>query len=118
MRMDAGQVTLVRKEFSMRHTGVLRAVMVLAITVPAIGVLTLAAILPATAADAKRPSGKRGVGFLPGYEPSEVVEWRSRFTRARGYWWGGPRFYRGRWNGGGFGPCWTQTPIGPHWNCG
>jgi hypothetical protein len=29
-----------------------------------------------------------------------------------------PRFYRGRWNGGGFGPCYTQTPIGPMWNCG
>ena len=23
-----------------------------------------------------------------------------------------------RWNGGGFGPCWTQTPIGNVWNCG
>jgi len=22
------------------------------------------------------------------------------------------------WNGGGFGPCWTNTPIGPMWNCG
>ena len=29
-----------------------------------------------------------------------------------------PRFYRGRWNGGGFGPCYTQTPIGYMWNCG
>ncbi|MFT0875209.1 hypothetical protein VRZ08_01505 [Rhodopseudomonas sp. G2_2311] len=27
-------------------------------------------------------------------------------------------FYRGRYNGGSFGPCWTQTPIGPVWNCG
>jgi hypothetical protein len=27
-------------------------------------------------------------------------------------------FYRGRYNGGSMGPCWTQTPIGPIWNCG
>ena len=26
--------------------------------------------------------------------------------------------YGGRYNGGGFGPCWTRTPIGPVWNCG
>ncbi|ABD07420.1 conserved hypothetical protein [Rhodopseudomonas palustris HaA2] len=31
---------------------------------------------------------------------------------------GRPGFYRGRYNGGSFGPCWTQTPIGPVWNCG
>ena len=51
-----------------------------------------------------------------------------RFEREREehYWASGPHyygpawpgFYRGRWNGGGFGPCWTQTPIGPMWNCG
>jgi hypothetical protein len=29
-----------------------------------------------------------------------------------------PGFYRSRWNGGGFGPCYTQTPIGYVWNCG
>jgi hypothetical protein len=56
--------------------------------------------------------------FLPGYEPPEVVEWWQARTRRPTYWYGGPRFYRARWNGGGFGPCWTQTPIGPHWNCG
>jgi len=46
--------------------------------------------------------------------------------RARAYWANGPRFYgpawpgfyRGRWNGGGFGPCYTYTPIGYVWNCG
>jgi hypothetical protein len=37
-------------------------------------------------------------------------EWR--------YGWGGPGFYRGRYNGGTFGPCWTNTPIGQIWNCG
>ncbi|HVV42619.1 MAG TPA: hypothetical protein VHC94_16310 [Nitrobacter sp.] len=31
---------------------------------------------------------------------------------------GRPGFYRGRFNGGSIGPCWTQTPIGPVWTCG
>jgi hypothetical protein len=66
----------------------------------------------------KHPPRSHGFGFLPGYEPPEVVEWRRDFERRPAYWYGGPQFYRGRWNGGGFGPCWTQTPIGPHWNCG
>jgi hypothetical protein len=74
-------------------------------------------------------------GFLPGYRhPLPLTEWRDRSPRHGGgdfhinrrYWsgyawrygWGGPGFYRGRWNGGTFGPCWTQTPIGPMWNCG
>ena len=44
-----------------------------------------------------------------------------------GYYWvpgrtvwsiGGPGFYQGRYNGGGYGPCYTRTPIGPVWNCG
>ena len=63
-----------------------------------------------------------GYGFLPGYRPPEVIERQ----RARAYWANGPRFYgpawpgfyRGRWNGGGFGPCYTYTPIGYVWNCG
>jgi hypothetical protein len=74
-------------------------------------------------------------GFLPGYrQPPALTEWRDRDPRYGGprarfeprYWsggewrygWGGPGFYRGRWNGGTFGPCWSQTPIGPMWNCG
>lgn len=68
------------------------------------------------------PRRWRGYGFLPGYRPPEVVErerlehyWSSR-PRYYGPAW--PGFYRGRWNGGGFGPCYTQTPIGPVWNCG
>ena len=28
------------------------------------------------------------------------------------------KLYRNRWNGGGFGPCYTYTPIGYVWNCG
>ena len=62
--------------------------------------------------------GRRGYGFLPGYEPPEVIEWRRARARRPTFWYGGPGFYRGRWNGGGFGPCWTPSPIGPHWNCG
>jgi len=60
----------------------------------------------------------RGYGFLPGYEPPAVVELQRARARRPTFWYGGPGFYRGRWNGGGFGPCWTPTPIGPHWNCG
>src|SRR6476646_1270764 len=68
----------------------------------------------------KHPKGRSPYGFRPGYrQPPPLSEWRDRsprhgggdFSRARGYWsgwewrygWGGPGFYRGRWNGGGFG---------------
>jgi len=60
-----------------------------------------------------------GYGFLPGYRPPQRVAWER--VRARGpvyYWDARPGFYRGRWNGGGFGPCWERTPIGPMWTCG
>ena len=76
----------------------------------------------------------RGVGFLPGYRTPAQIERdrRKEFERDRRayfrnggapiyyYTWGypDPRFYRGRWNGGSFGPCWTVTPIGYQWNCG
>ena len=109
----------------MRHDGFLFAGVIVAVA---------ALLLPAATASAgsaneqravNRPSphsagqgGRRGYGFLPGYEPPEVAEWRRAYTRRPTFWYGGPRFYRGRWNGGGFGPCWTPTPIGPHWNCG
>jgi hypothetical protein len=100
----------------MRRTGLL------SIAALAVAASTLAAA-PASAADVHR--GKHaanrpwhGYGFLPGYEPPEVIEWRRDFQHRPAYWYGGPQYYRGRWNGGGFGPCWTQTPIGNHWNCG
>jgi hypothetical protein len=65
----------------------------------------------------------RGYGDLPGYrQPPNLSD---PYARRRGDpyagtypWWGWPGFYRGRWNGGGFGPCYTKTPIGPVWNCG
>jgi hypothetical protein len=64
-----------------------------------------------------------GYGYLPGYRPPEEVQAArdEHFDRLYGWRHYGPAwpgFYRGRWNGGGFGPCWTQTPIGPMWNCG
>jgi hypothetical protein len=60
-----------------------------------------------------------GYGFLPGYVPPELEPpRRDYFTHPPTWWYGWPGFYHGRWNGGGFGPCWTQTPIGPMWNCG
>jgi hypothetical protein len=87
-------------------------------------VLAACLLLPTTASAAgahgKRQSSRpwHGYGFLPGYRPPEIVDWDRALTRRPTYWYGGPGFYRGRWNGGGFGPCWTPTPIGPHWNCG
>jgi hypothetical protein len=90
------------------------------------GVIALAAsfLLP-TITSAAAVHGKRhlsrswhGYGFLPGYRSPEQIERESARARGPVYWYGGPGFYRGRWNGGGFGPCWTPTPIGPHWNCG
>jgi hypothetical protein len=63
-----------------------------------------------------------GYGFLPGYRTPEQIAredaWLFWRRHPGYYWYGGPGFYRGRWNGGGFGPCWTPTPIGPVWNCG
>jgi hypothetical protein len=73
---------------------------------------------------------QRGYGFLPGYRPPpDLTDWRTPRTPDQPeirYWydgqirygWGRPRFYRGRWNAGSFGPCWTYTPIGMMWNCG
>ena len=75
----------------------------------------------------------RGYGFLPGYRPSLAetqgipVMGRQPRRREMRYWdfhgnvrygWGRPGFYRGRYNGGSFGPCWTVTPIGMMPTCG
>jgi hypothetical protein len=84
-----------------------------------------------------------GYGFLPGYPPAELAQ-RGRILVDRSrrpynyygpyqeyvvrgpyvyqgrtvYGYGGPGFYQNRYNGGSIGPCYTQTPIGPVWNCG
>ncbi len=104
----------------MHRPRVLPVSMLVSILVPALAALLLPEMASAQSADGKRPAARhsRGYGFLPGYEPPDVVAWRRKFEGPRHYWYGGPQFYRGRWNGGGFGPCWTPTPIGPHWNCG
>ena len=75
-----------------------------------------------------------GYGFLPGYQqpPNPHIPVFGAKGAAGNepdytpmYWYmgdwhyfGRPGFYRGRYNGGGFGPCWSWTPIGPAWNCG
>jgi hypothetical protein len=98
----------------------------------------LLALLPAIALAA--PHHKRhvsrwhGYGFLPGYHqpPNNTVpvygpkgaigdgpdEAPSYWDNGNWYYFGRPGFFRHRYNGGSFGPCWTQTPIGPMWNCG
>ncbi len=70
----------------------------------------------------KRYTGTPGYGFLPGYVPPPrrpLYGPQDTYYYPGTYpWYGRPGYYRGRWNGGGFGPCWTKTPIGPMWNCG
>jgi hypothetical protein len=90
-------------------------------------------LLPATTASAARAHKKthvtvhkkhhlasrcRGEGFLPGYREACEARLRAEKWGPPRYWYGGPGFYRGQWNGGGFGPCWTSTPLGQMWNCG
>jgi hypothetical protein len=101
--------------------------------------IAVAVTLLSVAAQAAPPAKKakpvwHGYGFLPGYHqpPSNSVPVYGAKGANRGtpdytpsYWYNGeryyygqPGFYRGRYNGGSFGPCWTWTPIGPAWNCG
>lgn len=105
-------------------------------------------LLPAAAPAApvhKRTTQRwHGYGFLPGYRQplsntmplymqKEALRGMPRHGRRPWYiyptpqyygwdgdwhYFGRPGFYRGQYNGGSFGPCWTQTPIGPIWNCG
>jgi hypothetical protein len=101
------------------------------------GVLSPAVAAPSAASKPKKvivhKQHWKGYGFLPGYRPqANNLDWRGRsvryvrpeprylnlYTGQWSYGWGRPGFYRGQWNGGSFGPCWTQTPIGPMWNCG
>ena len=104
----------------------------------------LPAAVPAAPAHKNSASRWHGYGFLPGYHQppnNSLPAYRqkaavARFARSHGRPWyidrtpqyygydgdwhyfGRPGFYGGRYNGGSFGPCWTQTPIGPVWNCG
>ena len=96
----------------------------------AILLLLLPAIAFAAPAHKKPIRRWHGYGFLPGYHqpPNNTIPVYGRVRRpdyTPSYWWNGtryyfgePGFYRGRYNGGSFGPCWTYTPIGLVWNCG
>ena len=69
------------------------------------------------------PPGYRSPEQIERDRRAEINRSRRAYYRAGGqqiYYWKDPdpRFFRGRWNGGGFGPCWTSTPIGYVWNCG
>ena len=95
--------------------------LVIALAVAAAAGLAFPLSASSAPAHPKRVRPWHGYGFLPGYRSPQRIEWEDYVARSRRgpqYWYGYPRFYRGRWNGGGFGPCWTQTPIGPIWNCG
>lgn len=103
-----------------------------------VSIIVLLSLLPAvtSAAPAKRHALRgHNYGFLPGYRqpPNNTVPVFGARGAARGvrdytpyyyryngdrYYFGRPGFFRGRYNGGSIGPCWTQTPIGPIWNCG
>jgi hypothetical protein len=108
-------------------------------------VLTLLAAAAQASPGHKRPAPRwHGYGFLPGYHQplnnalplyrQKAAALRQarrgrpwyidptpgyyRWSDGEHYYFGRPGFYRGRYNGGSMGPCWTQTPIGPIWNCG
>lgn len=95
-----------------------------------VAALVVLAAAPVDAGTVHKRHGKyvwHGYGFLPGYRPPQRLQTEGPSPRDTGhYFWGdpgynfygGPGVYRGRWNGGGFGPCYTRTPIGPVWNCG
>ena len=104
----------------------------------------LPVVAPAAPAHKRLAPRWHGYGFLPGYHQppnNSLPAYAQRASVLRmarqnrrpwyidptpdyyGYdgdwhYFGRPGFYRGRYNGGTFGPCWTRTPIGPIWNCG
>jgi hypothetical protein len=106
-------------------------------------ILTLSSVVADAAP--KRKKRPHNYGFLPGYhqplnnaaplfKQDEAVLRNARrpkrpwyitptpvyyrWSDGEKYYFGRPGFYRGQYNGGSMGPCWTQTPIGPVWNCG
>ena len=102
-------------------------------------VVATSLLLPATEIAAGKQRTKITIhkrspyGFLPGYhQPPALTDWRAqnRISATRPEWryygWDGeprygfgyPGYYRGRYNGGSFGPCWTSTPIGMMPTCG
>ncbi len=108
-------------------------------------VLSLTSAVALAAPVKKKPQQWKGYGFLPGYHQPlnnsvplfmqkradlrmakrDRRHWYIdrtpvyyRWSDGEKYYFGRPGFYRGQYNGGSFGPCWTRTPIGPVWNCG
>ncbi len=108
-------------------------------------VLSLLPVVAPAAPAHKRPVPRwHGYGFLPGYQQplnNSLPAYKQKNGAARlarynrrpwyidptpsyygwdgeRYYFGRPGFYRGRYNGGSIGPCWSQTPIGPAWTCG
>ena len=105
----------------------------------------LPVVAPAAPVRKPPPARWHGYGFLPGYHQplsNSLPLYRQEAAVLRGarreqrlwyidqtphyYGYDGNRYYfgrpgfngGGRYNGGSYGPCWTQTPIGPVWNCG
>jgi hypothetical protein len=104
----------------------------------------LTAVAQAAPAHKRTARVWHGYGFLPGYQQPQsnsqplygrkdtalriarhakrpwYIDPVPRYFGYDGEWHyvGRPGFYRGQYNGGTFGPCWTRTPIGPVWNCG
>jgi hypothetical protein len=108
-------------------------------------VLSLTSAAALAAPVKKKPQQWKGYGFLPGYHQPlnnsvplfmqkradlrmakrDRRHWYIdrtpvyyRWSDGEKYYFGRPGFYRGQYNGGSMGPCWTRTPIGPIWNCG
>ena len=134
LRRDPGRVGFVFEIESHLNGGTFVARMSRIISVSIAILLWLPAVTVAAPVH-KRPLHRwHGYGFLPGYHqpPNETIPvYGSRrsfsgtpdytpqyWYNGDWYYYGRPGFYRGRYNGGSFGPCWTQTPIGPIWNCG
>jgi hypothetical protein len=105
------------------------------LTMPAAASAKPAGAYPTRAKIKVHPTRRwHGYGFLPGYRPQlaeingqPILGPDPRIKREWRYWdyygnvrygWGYPGFYRGRYNGGSFGPCWTSTPIGMMPTCG
>jgi hypothetical protein len=115
-------------------TTVSRTIVSRALTLLVAAFLLLPAIAFAAPAHKRHVYHWHGYGFLPGYHqpPNNNVpvfgpkgaigdspDYAPSYWYDGGhYYFGHPGFFRHRYNGGSFGPCWTWTPIGAMWNCG
>src|ERR1700692_4932311 len=103
-----------------------------------VSIVILLSLQPAVTSGApahKRVSHWHGYGFLPGYHQprNNTVPVFGAKGAATGepdyspyyygyngerYYFGRPGFYRGRYNGASFGPCWSWHATGPPGACG